>query len=131
MWAGIAGSVVDNGTKFEIAISVHDSIYNTDFASSLIPYDSTEPEIQASEIEKHVLSTIRNFSREHLCKFLGAGVTLSLLKEVCNHTHGMMTAVTDFCVSGSQSVHSYLVGVGHRPHCVQYQAFPHRFYHSS
>jgi alpha,alpha-trehalose phosphorylase (configuration-retaining) len=82
MWAGIAGGVVNGGTSYEVAISVHDSVYNTDFASSLVPYDATEPDAQAEAIEKHVTSTLRKFSSEHLCKFLGAGVTLSLLKEV-------------------------------------------------
>lgn len=33
-------------------------------------------------IEQHVLETLRKFSNDHLCKFLGAGVTLTLLKEV-------------------------------------------------
>ncbi|KAI0702342.1 trehalose phosphorylase [Cytidiella melzeri] len=84
MWAGIAGTVVNNGTSFEVAISVHDSVYNTDFASALVPYDATEPDAQSEAIEKHVISTIRKFSTEHLCKFLGAGVTLSLLKEAPN-----------------------------------------------
>ncbi|KAI0699972.1 hypothetical protein BC835DRAFT_1267090, partial [Cytidiella melzeri] len=82
MWAGIAGTVVNNSTSFEVAISVHDSVYNTEFTSALVPYDATEPDAQSEAIEKHVISTIRKFSTEHLCKFLGAGVTLSLLKEV-------------------------------------------------
>ena len=82
MWAGIAGTVVNNNTGYEVAISIHDSVYNTDFASSVIPYDPTEPDAQSEAIEKHVIQTIRHFSQEHLCKFLGAGVTLSLLKEV-------------------------------------------------
>ncbi|KAI0682334.1 hypothetical protein BC835DRAFT_1524570 [Cytidiella melzeri] len=42
MWAGIAGTVVNNGTSFEVAISVHDTVYNTDFASALVPYDATD-----------------------------------------------------------------------------------------
>lgn len=82
MWAGIAGAVVNNNTGFEIAISIHDSVYNTDFASAVVPYDPTEPDEQAENIEKHVLEALRKFANEHLCKFLGAGVTLSLLKEV-------------------------------------------------
>lgn len=83
MWAGIAGAVINNNTGFEVAISIHDSVYNTDFASTVVPYDPTEPDSQAETIEKHVLDALRKFSQEHLCKFLGAGVTLSLLKEVC------------------------------------------------
>ncbi len=82
MWAGIAGAVVNNNTSFEIAISVHDSVYNTDFASSIIPYDPKDPDEQAAAIEKHTLDVLRKFSSEHMCKFLGAGVTVSLLREV-------------------------------------------------
>ncbi|KAH7922837.1 glycosyltransferase family 4 protein [Leucogyrophana mollusca] len=84
MWVGIAGSLVNGNKSFEIALSVHDSVYSTDFASALIPYTPNDPAKTATEIEAHVLETIRRFSREHLCKFLGAGVTLSLLKECPN-----------------------------------------------
>ncbi|KAM6500869.1 trehalose phosphorylase [Amanita muscaria] len=84
MWAGVAGSPVDNNTKFEIAISIHDSVYNTDFSSADIPYTPGNPERNGAEIEKHVINALRQFSVTHLCKFLGAGVTLSLLKEAPN-----------------------------------------------
>ncbi|KAG2349609.1 glycosyltransferase family 4 protein [Suillus weaverae] len=88
MWAGIAGAVVNGGQGFEIAISIHDSVYNTDFASAIVPYTPNDPTKSASEIANHVLQTIKKFSQEHLCKFLGAGVTLGLLKEcpnLCTH----------------------------------------------
>jgi len=68
----------------EIALSVHDSVYSTDFASACIPYNAKDPEKTATDIEKHVLQTLKKFSSEHLCKFLGAGVTLTLLKESPN-----------------------------------------------
>ncbi|KIJ68931.1 glycosyltransferase family 4 protein [Hydnomerulius pinastri MD-312] len=84
MWAGIAGAVVNGGKSFEVAISVHDSVYSTDFASAVVPYNSADPAKTAAEIENHVLETIKKFSQEHLCKFLGAGVTLALLKESPN-----------------------------------------------
>ncbi|KAH7889261.1 glycosyltransferase family 4 protein [Phlebopus sp. FC_14] len=84
MWAGIAGAVVDGGKALEVAISVHDSVYNTDFSSAILPYSPNDPTKTATEIENHVLGTIKNFSQEHLCKFLGAGITLSLLKECPN-----------------------------------------------
>ncbi|KAH8102865.1 trehalose phosphorylase [Cristinia sonorae] len=83
MWAGIAGTVNNSQTEFEIAISIHDSVYNTDFASAVIPYKPNSPG-QDAAIERHILQTLNSFSREHLCKFLGAGVTLSLLKEAPN-----------------------------------------------
>lgn len=82
MWAGIAGTVINNNTALELAISIHDSVYNTDFASSTVPYNPNNPEEQASNIEKHVLELLRKFATEHMCKFLGAGVTVSLLREV-------------------------------------------------
>ncbi|KAI9570413.1 glycosyltransferase family 4 protein [Boletus coccyginus] len=84
MWAGVAGAVLIGGGSFEIAISVHDSVYSTDFSSVVVPYDPANPEKNATEIENHVLETFKKFSQEHLCKFLGAGVTLALLKEVPN-----------------------------------------------
>ncbi|KAK2460591.1 hypothetical protein APHAL10511_007061 [Amanita phalloides] len=84
MWAGIAGSPVDNNSKFELAISVNDSVYTTDFSSLTIPYSPGKPELNAAEIEKLVLSALRLFSEQHLCKFVGAGITLSLLKESPN-----------------------------------------------
>jgi len=82
MWAGIAGSFVNGGNAFEVAISVHDSVYSTDFASMIIPITSGNREKNAIDIEKHILQILRKFSTEHLAKFLGAGVTLTLLKEV-------------------------------------------------
>ncbi|KAF9009403.1 trehalose phosphorylase [Cyathus striatus] len=84
MWAAVAGVVIDNNTKYEIAVSVHDSVYSTDFASMVIPYSPTNPDKNGKEIEQYVLQTLRKFSIEHLCKFLGAGVTLGLLKESPN-----------------------------------------------
>lgn len=80
MWAGIAGAVVNDGASLEIAISIHDSVYNTDYTSFVVPW--TQGLDQSEEIEAHVLKNLRTFEREHMCKFLGAGVTLSLLREV-------------------------------------------------
>jgi len=84
MWAGIAGGLANHGGSFEIAISVHDSVYSTDFASMIIPLVPGDREKNAASIEKHILQILRKFSNDHLCKFLGAGVTLSLLKESPN-----------------------------------------------
>lgn len=78
MWAGISGQPVNGGSQFEIAISIHDSVYATDFASFTTAKDPKGIEVQ-------ILDTLRKFSTEHLCKFLGAGVTLSLLREVRPH----------------------------------------------
>lgn len=83
MWVGIASAVVkDPGCEIEIALSIHDSVYNTDFASAFIPYDAKDSEKTATAIERYIMQTLKNFSRDNLCKFLGAGVSLTVLKEV-------------------------------------------------
>ena len=82
MWAGIAGVSVNSGSAFEIAISIHDSVYNTDFASEVIPIFPNDSEKTSNAIEAHIIEALREFSSEHLCKFLGAGITMSLLSEV-------------------------------------------------
>ncbi|KAI0060790.1 glycosyltransferase family 4 protein [Artomyces pyxidatus] len=84
MWAGIAGTVLNNNAGFEVAISIHDSVYNTDFNSTIIPYSPQASEKQSEDIETHIIQALRKFGAEHLCKFLGAGVTLSLLGEAPN-----------------------------------------------
>ena len=82
MWAGIAGAPVNSGSGFEIAISIHDSVYNTDFTSETITVYPNDSEKTSTAVEAHVVDTLREFSSEHLCKFLGAGITMSLLSEV-------------------------------------------------
>jgi hypothetical protein len=84
MWAAVAGAVINNNTQFEIAVSIHDSVYSTDFASLILDYNVNNPDKNAKEIEQYVLQTLRKFSIGHICKFLGAGVTLNLLKESPN-----------------------------------------------
>jgi hypothetical protein len=82
MWAGIAGASVNNGSGFEIAISIHDSVYNTDFSSETVTAYPNDSEKTSNAVEAHIVDTLREFSSEHLCKFLGAGITVSLLAEV-------------------------------------------------
>jgi alpha,alpha-trehalose phosphorylase (configuration-retaining) len=87
MWAGIAGAIMNNNSGFEVAISIHDSVYNTDFSSAILPLIPNDPEAQASRIEEHIVKAMRDFSSGHLCKFLGAGVTVSLLRKVLLSGH--------------------------------------------
>ncbi|KAF4576454.1 Trehalose phosphorylase [Pleurotus pulmonarius] len=84
MWAGVAGTLVNNNTQYEIAVTVHDGVYSTDFASVIIPVTPGDTAKNSKDIEAQVLNLIRKFSAEHLCKFLGAGITLALLKECPN-----------------------------------------------
>lgn len=82
MWAGIAGASVNSGAQYEIAISIHDSVYNTDFASDIVETNPNDSDLTSNAVESHIIDTLREFSSEHLCKFLGAGVTVSLLTQV-------------------------------------------------
>ena len=126
MWSAVAGGVVNNNTQYEIAVSIHDSVYSTDFSSTVIPYNPNNPEKNAKEIEQSVLQTLRKFSTDHMCKFLGVGVTLALLKEVDLRDREKIAFSYTLCLV-SQFMHSSLVGYGHRPICLQRQAFPHGF----
>ena len=123
MWAAVAGAVASNNTQFEIAVSIHDSVYSTDFASMVISYNPNNPDKNAKEIEQIVLQTLRKFSTEHLCKFLGAGITLSLLKEV-DLRDLFSIAFSDTLHLVSEYMHSPLVGYGHRPIYLQHQTLP-------
>lgn len=123
MWSAVAGAVINNNTQYEIALSIHDSVYSTDFASMVIPYNPNNPDKNAKEIEQVVLQTLRKFSTEHLCKFLGAGVTLALLKEV-DLRDLLLIAFFDMLHLVSEYMHSSLVGYGHRPTHLQHQTLP-------
>lgn len=131
MWGAIAGAVINNNTEFEIAVSVHDSVYSTDFASMTIPYSTSNPDKNAKEIEQHVLQTLRKFSIDHLCKFLGVGVTLSLLKEVWCLVGSTIRLLIELPASVSQLVYSSVVGHGYCAVCVQHQSSPHGFFDAS
>lgn len=131
MWGAIAGAVVNNNTEFEVAVSIHDSVYNTDFTSTTIPYSPSNPDRNAKEIEQYVLQTLRKFSMGHLCKFLGVGVTLALLKEVWYSTDFMISLLIELPVPVSKLVYSTVVGHGYCPVCVQHQAIPHRLFDAS
>ena len=72
MWAGIAGAAINNNSQYEIAITVHDGVYSTDFASIIIPFKPGDAEGNNKVIEASILDMVRKFSAEHLCKFLGA-----------------------------------------------------------
>ena len=78
MWGGVASAVTPNG--IDIGVSVSDATYSVDYASHVVPKAST-PQAQAKAIEEHVISVLKNFSHEHMCKFLGVGVTVPLVSQ--------------------------------------------------
>ena len=105
MWAGIAGAPVQGKDIFEVSISIHDSVYNTDFASFEIPYKKGSDD---STVEDEIIKKVKEFSEEHLCKFLGAGITLSLLKEVRRPGILPYSPLKLYVCLDAQSVHASL-----------------------
>jgi len=83
MWAGIAAQARENN-NIEVAISIHDGTYSTDYAATTLDLEEGRLEENASTISEHVLETLKAFCHEHACKFIGAGVTVNLLKDVPN-----------------------------------------------
>lgn len=83
MWAGIAAQSKEAGT-IEVALSIHDGTYSTDYAAAVLDLEEGNTEGNANAISEHIIQNLKSFSQEHVCKFIGAGVTLSLLKEVPN-----------------------------------------------
>lgn len=117
MWAGIVSAIVDDSSAIEIAISIHDSVYTTDYASACIPYNSEEPQTSAANIAKHVTKTLRDFSKEHLCKFLGAGISLALLKEVGKLPSLSLLHIDRLSVV-SRYLHPTMARYGRGSHCI-------------
>ncbi|KAF8522124.1 trehalose phosphorylase [Hysterangium stoloniferum] len=83
MWAGIAAQTRDS-KNLDVAISIHDGTYSTDYAATTLQLEEGQLENNAGVVSNHVLETLRQFSHEHVCKFIGAGVTVALLKDVPN-----------------------------------------------
>lgn len=83
MWAGIAAQVKST-TSVEVAISIHDGTYSTDYAETTLDFEGGHMESNTSKIEDHIIQSLRTFTNEHVCKFIGAGVTLALFKDVPN-----------------------------------------------
>ncbi|KAH7107431.1 trehalose phosphorylase [Auriculariales sp. MPI-PUGE-AT-0066] len=81
MWAGLAATVLPEGAGTEIGISIHDGTYSTDFAQTTLRFQNADKAAINAAIEKHIVSTLKNFSTQHLCKFLGAGVATLLLEQ--------------------------------------------------
>ena len=62
-----------------MGIAIHDGTYNTDFSVHHIRLSSSSSDQhQANAIEQYVFSSLEKFRHEHLCKILGAGLSVDL-----------------------------------------------------
>ncbi|KAI1609378.1 trehalose synthase (Ccg-9) [Exophiala viscosa] len=78
-WAGVAiQEESDNALK--IGVAIHDGTYSIDFAVHRISLDD-KAENGNDWIADHIISELFAYRKEHLCKLLGAGVTLDLFKK--------------------------------------------------
>jgi glycosyltransferase involved in cell wall biosynthesis len=78
MYIGIAGNLAVDKSTLEIGLSIHDATYSIDFSIKHLHFPNNEPEPKA--IADFIISTIIEFSKEHLMKFVGAGVTSRLVE---------------------------------------------------
>lgn len=82
MYIGIAGILSPDKTVMEIGLSIHDATYSVDFSVKHLHFANNEP--NADEIATFVIQTIKDFSKQHLMKFVGAGVTSRLVEHSPN-----------------------------------------------
>lgn len=60
-------------------MAIHDGTYSIDFAVHRITLDD-KPDNGNDFVSDHLISELSAYRKEHLCKILGAGVTLDLFK---------------------------------------------------
>lgn len=78
---GVSAKRVDSGCV-EIGLSIHDGTYSIDFLIHRVCPGPGPSEDLASAIQQSALSSITHFSEEHNGKFIGAGITTSVV-ELC------------------------------------------------
>lgn len=72
LYLGIAARELDN-REIEIAFCIHDGTYSTDFATHIIHHNSNRN--RAQEVANYVITHIREYEKEHMHKYAGAGIT--------------------------------------------------------
>ncbi|KZF24087.1 glycosyltransferase family 4 protein [Xylona heveae TC161] len=74
VFAGISATL-ESPKTLAVAISIHDSVYSIDFSVARLDLDDTPAEFdRASIISEYIVSELRKYEREHMCKFLGVGL---------------------------------------------------------
>jgi len=77
-WAGIAVQE-ENSTTLKVGIAIHDGTYSVDFAIHRISLeDKPENEDGADWAVDHIITELKQYRKDHLCKLLGAGITPEL-----------------------------------------------------
>lgn len=60
MYIGIAGNLAEDGSYYEIGLSIHDSIYSTDFAVRRVHFANNQ--VNAKEITDFIIQQIVSYS---------------------------------------------------------------------
>ncbi|MCJ1410212.1 hypothetical protein MMC19_004297 [Ptychographa xylographoides] len=79
-YAGVAAAV--DGEMIKIGLSTNDATYSTDFAVLGIEGANESKKRRAQLIANFLIETLLKYQTEHLCKFLGVGVTESLYQNL-------------------------------------------------
>ncbi len=75
-WAGIAIQE-ESSTSLKVGMAIHDGTYSVDFAIHRISMED-KPDNGTDWVADHLITELHQYRKDHLCKLLGAGVTLDL-----------------------------------------------------
>lgn len=79
LFLGISVASGPNGS-LELGFATHDGTYSNDFATWLIQDDIVSMGAgRSAALAKHIVAEVDKYREKHLCKFLGAGLTMKLV----------------------------------------------------
>ncbi|KAI9830451.1 MAG: hypothetical protein M1819_005703 [Sarea resinae] len=82
MYVGIAAAV-KSGKSIEVGISINDDTYSIDFSLARLDTKGVSTRAAISSlVSNYVITELTKFQNEHMCKFLGAGVTEQVVEEL-------------------------------------------------
>lgn len=78
LYAGLAIKQ-ESEKKLAVGIAIHDGTYSIDFCVHFVRvHHSSSEEDKAATVEDFIVSRLETFRHEHLCKILGAGLSVDL-----------------------------------------------------
>ncbi|MCJ1282590.1 hypothetical protein MMC26_001915 [Xylographa opegraphella] len=80
MFAGISAIVCSD--RIEVGLSANDATYSLDFTVRHLKELSESEEGRSKLVADFVIETMQKYQHEHLCKFLGAGITDTLFNDI-------------------------------------------------
>ena len=83
MYVGIAGVQHKDGSV-EVSLSMHDGTFSVDFSTHHFGAEKVSGSSDlCAMVLQYVIAEIRQYQYEHLCKFIGAGVSAQMYEDIC------------------------------------------------